>query len=170
MASLYLYHKRHRLCHNLCVHANQAVRWKQTAYHEAGTSSEELLFFKKLKWCKIEAKLKWKWNKLALIWFDAAIQIRNTSVSSFSLTEQSDFFLLTKYRISSVLFSPLDRKHPHCFMHWVPMIFLKCNLPTWQWPFSAFFIEVSQYTSKPISICLASERDVKAYFSNPSAN
>lgn len=115
-------------------------------------------------------KVKWKWNKLALIWFDAAIQIRNTSVSSFSFTEQSDFFLLTKYRISSVLFSPLDRKHPHCFMYWVFMIFLKCNVPTWQWPFSAFFIEVSLYTSKPISIRLASERDVKAYFSNPSAN
>ena len=50
------------------------------------------------------------------------------------------------------------------------MIFLKCNVPTWQWPFSAFFIEVSLYTSKPISIRLVSERDVKAYFSNPSAN
>lgn len=100
-------------------------------------------------------KVKWKWNKLALIWFDAAIQIRNTSVSSFSFTEQSNFFLLTKYRISSVLFSPLDRKDPHSFIYWLPMILLKCNLSISQWLLSAFFIEVSQYISKTISICLA---------------
>ena len=102
------------------------------------------------------------------------IQTHSSSKETYNfdsaIAEHQLFHLDTKNRINCDLFSLFDRKVPHCVLLVEPMMTFNWIWPAQRFPFSAFLIEFSWYTSNTTSIRFDRQLLATTSFSKSSGN